>query len=61
MHFSMEAKERYAPLVRVFTPVSLFVSGDDHSSSLSIFTCPPRTPGHLIHTSESKNSFLIQV
>jgi len=41
-YFSWEAKERNAPVVGAFTPVSLFVYGDNHPS-LPIFRCSSRT------------------
>ena len=58
MYFSWEAKERNAPVVGAFTPVSFFVHRDDHPS-LPIFRCFSRTPDHLTHTSQRKNSFEI--
>jgi len=37
IHFSREAKEIDAHVVGVFTPVSLFVYGDDHFANLSVY------------------------
>jgi len=39
-------------------PCLPFLYGDDHPS-LPIFRCSPRTPGHLTHTGQPKNSFSI--
>jgi len=51
--------KRDAPVVAgAFTPVSL-ANGEDHRS-LPIFQRPPRTPGHLTHTRQPKNSVSVQ-
>jgi len=54
---SREAKERNATVVIPFSSATLLVYGDDHPS-LSIFRCPSRTPGHLTHVTQRKNSYV---
>ena len=58
-HFCSKAKQTDAPAVSAFTPVSLFVQGDNQAS-LPIFRCSSMTPGNLTHTTQAKNIFLIQ-
>ena len=59
IYFSWEAKERNAPVVAAFTPVSFIVYGDDHTS-LPIFRCSSRTPGHLTKLAHTSKNSLIQ-
>jgi len=58
IYVSREAKERNAPVVGAFSPVSLFVYGDDHPS-LPIFGALPEHQANwvdLTHTCQPKNS-----
>jgi len=57
IHISRETKDRNAPVVTAFTPVSLLVYGVDHPS-LKIFSYPSGTPGHVTHRRQPKNFFL---
>jgi len=54
IHFFIEAKEQDVPAVSAFSPVSLLVYGDH--PNFPTFWCPPKTPDHLTHTSQPKNS-----